>query len=127
MAVDLTYLKRFDALEKELIKKYGTPRGPLIAIGGWAGTGKDTAAKNLRKLLRKRNGMNLPFKVTGRIMRAEARKAGFDEGEMGKFVKYLSKKGEDMDIYADKKTMQTALKNGCGIYVGRIAPWSCTT
>jgi len=114
----LTYLPRLRELEQRLLKEHGQPKHPIIAIGGWSGTGKDTAAYNLQKLLSK-DGVRLDVFVAGDIFRAAARKAGFSERELEKFSASL--KSEDLDIKVDNELLEQALTKG-GIFVGRLAP-----
>jgi cytidylate kinase len=114
----LTYLPRLRELEQRLLKEHGLPKKPIITIGGWSGTGKDTAAYNLQKLLAK-DGIRLDVFVAGDIFRAAARKAGFSERELEKFSASL--KSEDLDIKVDNELLEQALTKG-GIFVGRLAP-----
>jgi len=115
----LTYLKIFEKDEKEIILKHPKPDMPIIAIGGWAGTGKDTAAYNLQKLLKKKNKIKMAVHVAGDIFRAVAREAGYSERELEKFSAEI--KGDELDIRIDRTTLEMALTKG-GIYVGRMAP-----
>lgn len=114
----MTYLPRLRELEQRLLKEHGLPKKPIIAIGGWSGTGKDTAAYNLQKLLAK-DGIRLDVFVAGDIFRAAARKAGFSERELEKFSASLQ--SEDLDIKVDNELLEQALTKG-GIFVGRLAP-----
>jgi len=124
LAIDLTYLKRFEGLETELIQKYGIPKGPIVAIGGLSGTGKDTAANNLQKLFEEKEKIKgIPVNIAGEIIRAAAEKAGYKKDQMEMFSQYLTEHGEGkLDFYAEKRTIELAISNGRGIYVGRIAP-----
>ncbi len=119
----MTYLKRFEPLEKRLVDKYGVPKGPIIAIGGLSGTGKDTAAKKLRALFLSRKGTDLPVNIAGEMIRAAAKEAGYKPDETHLFVKHLEKhdKGR-LDSLVEEKTIELAISSGCGIYVGRMAP-----
>ncbi len=114
----MTLIPYFAETERKILAE-GKTETPIIAIGGWAGTGKDTAAKNLQTLLEKRDGIKIELHVAGDIFRAAAREAGYNEQRLDEFS--ASVKGDELDKRVDGTTLRMALAQG-GIYVGRLAP-----
>lgn len=115
----MTYLTQFREFERSIITKHGKPDRPIIAIGGWAGTGKDTAAYNLQRLLKEKDKITVDVHVAGDFFRAKAKEAGYNERELEKFSAAV--KSDELDVMIDKATLEMALTKG-GIFVGRMAP-----
>jgi cytidylate kinase len=101
--------------------------GPVIAIGGFSGVGKDTLGSGLQKLLREKNKIELPILGAGNIIRTYAKELGYKESELDLFL-MKSKSDEDfsrkLDYYIEEKTLTEALEKKHGIFIGRMAPFS---
>lgn len=100
-------------------------KGPLIAIGGFSGVGKDTLAINLRDQL-KSHGINLKIYGSGQHIREYARRMGFSEAHLDDFleqIKHDENFANEVDHFVDKQTLAEALGRGQGIFIGRMAPF----
>jgi cytidylate kinase len=99
--------------------------GPVIAIGGYAGVGKDTLAINIRDRL-KSIGINLKIYGSGQHIREYAKRTGYSEAHLDDFL-YEIKNDEsfalEVDHFVDKQTLAQALGRGQGIFIGRMAPF----
>jgi cytidylate kinase len=101
-------------------------KGPLIAIGGLSGVGKDTLAENLKNRLNAQFGLNLKIFSAGSHIREYARRKGYNGQRLDEFLQKVKDDeifARDVDHFADKQTLSAALGQGQGIFVGRMAPF----
>lgn len=125
-----TYLPFLEIHERKVserlhIKSISDIKGPLIAIGGFAGVGKDTLALNLRDRLNAEFGIDLKIYGAGAHIREYARREGFSGGRLDEFLNKIKNDeifARDVDHFADKQTLSQALGSGRGIFIGRMAP-----
>ena len=121
----LPYLVPF---EKKLIKELGIKdrlKKPVIAISGLSGTGKDTHARLLQEKLEEAD-LKLGITVAGEYFRELARKEGFEEKNIDKFMEKYEKSenfAETVDKKVERATLENALRNG-GILVGRMSAFA---
>ncbi len=106
--------------ETSLLKKYGEPKKPIIAISGLAGVGKDTHSKILQERLAKE--LKLKIWRSSDFFRSAAKQYGYTEARLVEFNKRIMsdrKLAEKIDYYIETKTLENVIKYG-GIFVGRI-------
>ncbi|OLS23119.1 MAG: Cytidylate kinase [Candidatus Heimdallarchaeota archaeon LC_3] len=107
-------------------KPYTQLPGPVIAIGGYSGVGKDTLAHGLELLFKKRYKNDLKKVVAGTIMRKIARKYGFDEAHLDQFLAKLNLDKaleKEVDREMDERTLHKTITMGKGLFIGRMAPF----
>ena len=125
-----TYIPFLHDYESELCRdlRISSPqdlKGPIIAIGGFSGVGKDTLAINIRDRL-KANGINLKIYGSGQLIREYARRMGFEEAHLDDFLQEIRNDenfANEADHFVDKQTLAQALSIGQGIFIGRMAPF----
>lgn len=113
--------------ERLNIKSSSDVTGPIIAIGGLAGVGKDTLAMNLQDRLDSEFGIELKIFGAGSHIREYARRMGFNGVNLDEFLQQIKNDelfARDVDHFADKQTLSEALGRGKGIYIGRMAPYA---
>lgn len=123
-------------IEQELCKIYGLRlddkpykqlSGPVIAIGGYSGVGKDTLATGLKLLFKKKFHIDLRTTGAGTIMRSIAIEEGFQEAHLDQFLTKLKQDkelGKKVDQIMEERTLSNALKMKKGIFIGRMAPFA---
>ncbi len=123
-----TWLKKLQEYEKELLNQLPSPYEipPIIAIGGFSGSGKDTTAARVQFLLKKRLNLDLPIYSAGAFVRKLAYEKGYPENQLHLFMELATKSEQyqrDVDEYIEKSHLKTALTKG-GIFIGRLAPFT---
>lgn len=111
---------------KLIDKPYKQLHGPVIAIGGYSGVGKDTLAHGLELLFKKRYKNDLKKVVAGTIMRKIAGKYGFDEAHLDQFVAKVKLDDDlkkNVDLEMDERTLHKTINMGKGLFIGRMAPF----
>lgn len=99
--------------------------GPIIAIGGLSGVGKDTLAINIRDRL-KSHGINLKIFGSGVHIRKLSQRMGYEEAHLDDFLQEIKNDesfAQEVDHFVDKQTLAEALGRGQGIFIGRMAPF----
>ncbi|MFW9928026.1 MAG: (d)CMP kinase, partial [Candidatus Thorarchaeota archaeon] len=118
--------------EKDLCKNLGLKiisdaykqlEGPIIAIGGYSGVGKDTLANHLKLLLKKRFHIDLNTIGAGTIMRKFATEHGYSQAYLHEFTQKDKEFSRKVDHYIDERTLSEALTMQKGIFIGRMAPF----
>ena len=125
-----TYLPFLQSYEKELCQdlQINSPsdlQGPIIAIGGFSGVGKDTLAVNIRDEL-KSHGIDLKIYGSGQHIREYARRQGYSDAHLDDFLQEITNDeyfAVEVDHFVDKQTLAQALGRGKGIFIGRMAPF----
>ena len=130
-----TFIPRLEDFEKSLLKEYTQEikdnSNPIIAIGGFSGTGKDTVAIFVKDYFKKHHNREMKLIHAGEFVRKIAVESGWDEKNMDEFMSHIkSTQDEDfaqkVDIEIEKHALKTALLEG-GIFVGRMAPFAIGT
>ncbi len=117
-----TWIPYLGHYERSLIKKFGNPKKPVIAISGLAGTGKGVHAELLQESLRKKLKLSLRIYESGEFLRRVAKQYGYSEANLSEFSALVSKNiklAEKIDHAIDTKTLEVALGHG-GIFVGKL-------
>ncbi|MFX0205952.1 MAG: hypothetical protein ACFFDT_08185 [Candidatus Hodarchaeota archaeon] len=124
-----TYLPSLINTEKAIITKYinkiNDRKTPIIAIGGFSGTGKDTIASYVQQFYKEKRGINLEIIGAGFLVRQTAKDLGYNEKNLEKFTKSVltdQKFAQEVDLEIEKQTLKTALLEG-GIFLGRMTPF----
>ncbi|WP_455464129.1 cytidylate kinase-like family protein [Candidatus Hodarchaeum mangrovi] len=104
---------------------------PIIAIGGFSGTGKDTVAKFVQEYFQREMGILLTISGAGDFVRKIAKESGYEEKRIDEFMKFIKETqnqefAQKVDIEIEKKALKQALLTG-GIFVGRMAPFAIGT
>lgn len=101
---------------------------PIIAIGGFSGTGKDTVASFVQQYFERKH--QIPLKITGagNFIRKIAIESGWKERNLDEFMKHIQTTqnqefARKVDIKIEKYALKTALLEG-GIFIGRMAPYA---
>lgn len=123
----ITFLHDYEAeICKDLqINSPSDLQGPIIAIGGLSGVGKDTLAINLRDKLKSR-GIDLKIYGSGQLIRQYARRKNYSEAHLDDFLTAIKNDENfalEVDHFVDKQTLAQALSIGKGIFIGRMAPF----
>ncbi|MHA2225003.1 MAG: AAA family ATPase [Candidatus Hodarchaeales archaeon] len=127
-----TYIPLLCDYEKELYKKYSAiienRKTPIVAIGGFSGTGKDTIARFIQSYFENKNQLSLKITGAGDIIRKIAVDSGWKEKNLDEFMKHIQKTkdkefAEKVDLLIEKHALKNALLEG-GIYIGRMAPFA---
>ncbi|MFX0123131.1 MAG: AAA family ATPase [Candidatus Hodarchaeota archaeon] len=130
-----TYIPLLHEYEQDLLKKFSTKiekrKTPIIAIGGFSGTGKDTVALYVQLFFKKNHNISLKIIGSGDFVRKIAVKSGWEEKNLDEFMEHVQKtQNEDfarkVDIEIEKHALKTALLEG-GIFIGRMAPYAIGT
>ena len=130
-----TFIPHLLNYEKELLKKYSTKINkrttPIIAIGGFSGTGKDTVARFVQLHFKENHNISLKIIGSGDFVRKIAIESGWREKNLDEFMKHIQKtRDEDfakkVDIEIEKQALKNALLEG-GIFIGRLAPYAIGT
>lgn len=100
-------------------------QGPIIAIGGFSGVGKDTLGVSIRERL-KSLGINLKVYGSGQYIREYSRRMGYPDAHLDDFLQAIRNDenfAQEVDHFVDKQTLSEALGRGQGIFIGRMAPF----
>ncbi|MHA1214685.1 MAG: AAA family ATPase [Candidatus Hodarchaeales archaeon] len=121
--------------EKNILEKYSSQishrKKPIIAIGGFSGTGKDTVARFIRDFFKQKYSIELNIIGAGDFVRKIAVQSGFQERNLDEFMKYIKDNqnqdfAQKVDIEIEKHALKHALLEG-GIFIGRMAPFAIGT
>ncbi|MFX0182600.1 MAG: AAA family ATPase [Candidatus Hodarchaeota archaeon] len=130
-----TFIKRLQDYEKRLLEEYASVISnrttPIIAIGGFSGTGKDTVARFVQIYFKRNHGIFLKIIGAGEIVRKIAVESGWEERNLDEFMKHIQTTkdhefAENIDLKIEQYALKTALLEG-GIFVGRMAPFAIGT
>ncbi len=126
-----TFIPRLKEFEKSLLDQFAQEIGdnsiPIIAIGGFSGTGKDTVAIIVKKFFKLNHNVSLNLIHAGEFVRKIAIESGWDEKNMDEFMAHIrntqdAEFAQKVDLEIEKHALKTALLEG-GIFVGRMAPF----
>lgn len=127
-----TYLPCLREFEKNLLKEFSTTiekrTNPIIAIGGFSGTGKDTVARFVQEYFELKSQISLKIIGAGDFVRKIAIESGWEEKNLDEFMKHVQTTKDrefavKVDIEIEKNALKTALLEG-GIFIGRMAPFA---
>ncbi len=130
-----TLIPRLKEYEKSLLSEFSQEihgnKTPIIAIGGFSGTGKDTVALIIQKYFETHHHLSLKLIHAGEYIRKIAVESGWDEKNMDEFMEHIKNTqdnefAEKVDLEIEKHALKTALLKG-GIFVGRMAPFAIGT
>ena len=130
-----TFIPRLKDFEKSILKDHAQEirnnKTPIIAIGGFSGTGKDTVAIFVRSYFQKHHDQTLKLIHAGEFVRKIAVESGWDEKNLDEFMAHIKNTQDEdfaqkVDIGIEKHALKTALLQG-GIFVGRMAPFAIGT
>ncbi|MCK4849436.1 MAG: hypothetical protein KAT16_10435 [Candidatus Heimdallarchaeota archaeon] len=130
-----TFIPRLKDFEKSLLTEYTQEikenSTPIIAIGGFSGTGKDTVALFVKSFFQDYHNLSLKLVHAGEFVRKIAVESGWDEKNMDEFMAHIKNTQDEdfaqkVDIGIEKHALKTALLQG-GIFVGRMAPFAIGT
>jgi len=130
-----TFIPRMKDFEKSLLKDNAQGikdnKNPIVAIGGFSGTGKDTVALFVKSYFQDYHNLALKIIHAGEFVRNIAVESGWDEKNMDEFMMHIKNTqdedfAEKVDIGIEKHALKTALLQG-GIFVGRMAPFAIGT
>jgi len=130
-----TFIPRLKDFEKSLLNdnvhEIKENMNPIVAIGGFSGTGKDTVALHVKSYFREFHNLSLKIIHAGEFVRKIAVESGWDEKNMDEFMAHIKNTQDEdfaqkVDIGIEKHALKTALLQG-GIFVGRMAPFAIGT
>ncbi|MFX1282533.1 MAG: AAA family ATPase [Promethearchaeota archaeon] len=130
-----TFIPHLCEFEKYLFQEFSTKikqrTTPIIAIGGFSGTGKDTVARFVHQYFEKKFNISLKITGAGDFVRKIAIESGWKERNLDEFMKHIQKTqnqefARKVDIEIEKYALKTALLEG-GIFIGRMAPYAIGT
>jgi cytidylate kinase len=130
-----TFIPRLKEYEKTLLSQFSADirknTNPIIAIGGFSGTGKDTVAILARRYFELNLNISLNLIHAGEFVRKIAVESGWDEKNMDEFMAHVQNTQDDefaekVDLEIEKHQLKTAILKG-GIFVGRMAPFTIGT
>ncbi len=130
-----TLIPRLKEFEKSLLSEFSQEinkkKTPIIAIGGFSGTGKDTVALIVQRYFEIHHNLSLRLVHAGEFVRKIAVESGWDEKNMDEFMAHIKSTkdnefAEKVDLGIEKHALKTALLEG-GIFVGRMAPFAIGT
>jgi cytidylate kinase len=130
-----TFIPQLQDYEEDLLKKFSTKikkrTKPIIAIGGFSGTGKDTVARFVQLYFQENYKISLKITGSGDFVRKIAIQTGWEEKNLDKFMKHIqTTQHEDfakkIDLEIEKQALKNALLEG-GIFIGRLAPYAIGT
>lgn len=132
MGTFVPFLRNFEKkLLEENLRVINARTTPIIAIGGFSGTGKDTVASFVQQYFEKKH--QIPLKITGAgdFVRKIAIESGWKERNLDEFMKHIQTTqnqefARKVDIEIEKYALKTALLEG-GIFIGRMAPYAIGT
>ncbi len=127
-----TFIPRLKEFEKILLTQFSIDieknTNPIIAIGGFSGTGKDTVAIIVQQYFENNHNLSLDLIHAGEFVRKIAVESGWDEKNMDEFMAHIKNTQDDefaekVDLEIEKHQLKTAILEG-GIFVGRMAPFT---
>ncbi|MFX1516959.1 MAG: AAA family ATPase [Promethearchaeota archaeon] len=130
-----TFIPHLRDYEEEIIREFSTEiekrTTPIIAIGGFSGTGKDTVARFVQLYFKENHKISLKIIGSGDFVRKIAVESGWKEKNLDEFMKHIQKtQNEDfarkVDMEIEKQALKNALLKG-GIFIGRLAPYAIGT
>lgn len=130
-----TFIPRLKDFEQSLLTEYSGEiqinKTPIIAIGGFSGTGKDSVAVFVQDYFNEFHKLVLKLTHAGEFVRKIAVESGWSEENMDEFMAHVKNTQDDefaqnVDIGIEKHALKTALLEG-GIFVGRMAPFAIGT
>lgn len=130
-----TFIPRLKDFERSLLTEYSgeiqVNKNPIIAIGGFSGTGKDSVAVFVQDYFNEFHKLVLKLTHAGEFVRKIAVESGWSEENMDEFMAHVKNTQDDefaqnVDIGIEKHALKTALLEG-GIFVGRMAPFAIGT
>ena len=90
-----TFIPHLRDYEEILLKKYSTNiekrTTPIIGIGGFSGTGKDTVARFVQLYFEENHKISLKIIGAGDFVRKIAIESGWEEKNLDEFMKYIQK------------------------------------
>lgn len=129
METYIPYLKEYEKqLREEFSSIINNRTTPIVAIGGFSGTGKDTVAIFIRDFFKTTQKVDLKITGAGDFVRKIAVESGWNERNLDEFMKHIQQTQNEqfalkVDIEIEKRALKTALLEG-GIFVGRLAPFA---
>ncbi|MHA2164504.1 MAG: AAA family ATPase [Candidatus Hodarchaeales archaeon] len=132
MGTFIPRLKDFEnSLFNDFAKQINENLNPIIAIGGFSGTGKDTVALFVKSYFQKNHNITLKLIHAGEFVRKIAVESGWKEKNLDEFMAHIKNTQDEdfaqkVDIGIEKHALKTALLQG-GIFVGRMAPFTIGT
>ena len=130
-----TFIPRLKDFEKSLFNDFAQQinenLNPIIAIGGFSGTGKDTVALFVKSFFQNNHNLTLKLIHAGEFVRKIAVESGLEEKNLDEFMTHIKNTQDEdfakkVDIGIEKHALKTALLQG-GIFVGRMAPFTIGT
>ncbi|MFW9856437.1 MAG: AAA family ATPase [Candidatus Thorarchaeota archaeon] len=130
-----TMIPRLRDYEAQLLTEYQEivqkRKIPIIAIGGFSGTGKDTVAIFIKRYFKFKHQINLTITGAGTFIRKIAVESGWREENLDEFMSHIKnsqdeKFAEEVDLKIERHALRMALLEG-GIFVGRMAPFAIGT
>ena len=130
-----TFIPHLRDYEKEILREFSTEiekrTTPIIAIGGFSGTGKDTVARFVQLYFKENHKIFLKIIGSGDFVRKIAVESGWEEKNLDEFMKHIQKTQDEdfarkVDIEIEKQALKNALLKG-GIFIGRLAPYAIGT
>ena len=130
-----TFIPRLKDFENSLFNDFAQQingnLNPIIAIGGFSGTGKDTVALFVKSYFQKNHSITLNLIHAGEFVRKIAVESGWEEKNLDVFMANIKNTQDEdfaqkVDIGIEKHALKTALLQG-GIFVGRMAPFTIGT
>ncbi len=130
-----TFIPRLKNFENSLLNDFAQQingnLNPIIAIGGFSGTGKDTVALFVKSFFQNNHNLTLNLIHAGEFVRKIAVESGWEEKNLDEFMAHIKNTQDEdfaqkVDIGIEKNALKTALLQG-GIFVGRMAPFTIGT
>ena len=132
MGTFIPRLKDFEnSLFNDFVQQINENLNPIIAIGGFSGTGKDTVALFVKSFFQNNHNLTLKLIHAGGFVRKIAVESGWEEKNLDEFMAHIKNTQDEdfaqkVDIGIEKHALKTALLQG-GIFVGRMAPFTIGT
>ena len=132
MGTFIPRLKDFEnSLFNDFVQQINENLNPIIAIGGFSGTGKDTVALFVKSFFQNNHNLTLKIIHAGEFVRKIAVESGWEEKNLDEFMAHIKNTQDEdfaqkVDIGIEKHALKTALLQG-GIFVGRMAPFTIGT
>ena len=132
METYIPYLKEYEKqLREEFSSIINNRTTPIVAIGGFSGTGKDTVALFIQDYFKNTHNLELKIVGAGDLVRKIANESGWKERNLDEFMKHIQltqnkEFAQKVDIEIEKRALKIALLEG-GIFVGRMAPFAIGT
>ncbi len=127
-----TFVPCLREFEKQFLEEFSTiintRTNPIIAIGGFSGTGKDTVAQFIHQYFEQNHKVSLKITGAGDFVRKIAVESGWKERNLDEFMKHIKTTQDQefakkVDLEIEKYTLKSALLKG-GIFIGRMAPYT---